>query len=361
MKHPKVSLLLLNWNGFSYTKRCIKSLLNTNYPNYEIIVLDNGSRENEAGKISQIFEGKVKIIQNKTNAGYAAGMNIAFKHSSGDFIMVLNNDMEFNPNWLTPLVHTLTKNKDVALCQPKVKDMKNKKYFEYAAAAGGFIDIFGYPFARGRIFSNVEKDEKQYDSIIPVAWAGVFLARRKVIEKIGFFDEMYFTYAEDVDFCWRVYGSGYKIVFVPDSVVYHYGGGVIGKSPNKKMFYIHRNHLILVIKNWPTKILFAIIMPRILMDVLSFFYYALNGYPSYSWTIIKAYVSLICLLPHIMKQRASIKERVKMRAVHAMPILYGSLVWEYFIRKRKKFSLLYEHAVKDAYFTRFQNQDISYK
>ena len=127
------------------------------------------------------------------------------------------------------------------------------------------------------------------------------------------------------------------------------------------MFYIHRNHLILVIKNWPTKFLFAIIFPRILMDVLSFFYYAINGYPSYSWTIVKAYISLIHLLPHIMKQRARIANKVKLKAVHSMPILYGSLVWEYFIRKRRKFSLLYRHAKKDAFFTRFHTQEFSYK
>lgn len=343
MEYPKVSFLLLNWNGFTFTQRCIKSLLKTNYPNFEIVVLDNGSSNKEAEKIMDKFHNNVKVVKSNLNMGYAAGMNMALSNASGDLIMVLNNDMEFGENWLMPLVEKIQSDKKIALCQPKIKDLKNKYFFEYAAACGGFIDIFGYPFARGRVFSYVEKDNGQYDTEIPVAWAGVFLAKKKVLEKVGFFDPMYFTYAEDVDLCWRIYGHGYKILSVPSSVVYHYGGGIIGKNLPRKMFYIHRNHLILLIKNWPTEKLILLLLPRIMFDMLSIVYYAVNGLPSFSLAILKAYVSLCRMLPLILASRRKINESIRRRAIKNMPIFRGSLVWEYFMKHRQTYDQLLKH------------------
>src|SRR6266403_3547719 len=174
-KFPKVSFLMLNWNGINFTKKCILSLIKTKYPNFEIVVVDNGSDNNEANLLEKEFKNVIRVVKSRVNVGYAAGMNLAIKHSTGDYIMVLNNDMEFSKNWLYPLIDVLKNNSNVGAVQPKIKDIKRKNYLEAGGAAGGFMDFLGYPFARGRIFSTVEKDYGQYDEPVRVSWAGVFL------------------------------------------------------------------------------------------------------------------------------------------------------------------------------------------
>jgi GT2 family glycosyltransferase len=332
--------LLLNWNGIAFTKKAIKSLLKTQYPNFEIIVVDNGSMNNEKEKLQNEFKKypNIRIFGNPLNLGYAAGMNAGFKHTKGELIMFLNNDMEFEKNWLNPLVKKLLSDKKIAMCQPKIKDLKAKDRFEYAAAAGGFIDIFGYPFARGRIFSKIEKDYGQYDNEKDIAWTGVFLTTKKVLKKIGLFDSIYFNYAEDVDLCFRAYANGYKIAYVPSSIVYHYGGGAMGKNLSRKMFYIHRNHLILILKNWEFKTLLIILVPRFLMDVATFFYYLVSGYSNFSLALIKAYMSLLSMSIGIYKSRNSISSRVRKNGMKKMPIYEGSIAWQYFVYRKNKFS-----------------------
>lgn len=338
-KYPKVSLLILNWNGIAFTVKCLDSLLKTKYPNFEIVLLDNGSINDEADILRKKYQKKgIKVISSNTNIGYAAGMNKAYKASSGEYIMILNNDMEFEHDWLYPLVEVLTNNENVGACQPKIKDLKNKSHFEYSVAAGGFIDLFGYTFARGRIFSHVEKDRGQYDESIDVCWSGVMLIKKEVLKKTGFFDPIYFNYTEDVDLSYRIYGQGYRIVYVPTSIVYHYGGAVLGKNLAKKMFFIHRNHLILILKNWQTSNLLILIIPRILLDVASIFYYLFTGYWEVSLSVIKAYLSLFLLIPSIIKLRIKTQAKLKRRAINEnMPIYKGSVVLDYFLLKKRLF------------------------
>ena len=339
-RYPKVSLLMLNWNGIDFTRKSINALLKTDYPQYEIILLDNGSSDNEGQKLAKHFEGKIKVIHVKQNIGYAAGMNEAYEHTTGTFIMFLNNDMTFPKNWLKPLVETLLKDNTIGACQPKVKDLRAKNSFEYAAAAGGFIDIFGYPFARGRIFSSIEKDHGQYNDSISIAWGGVLLVRKSLLKKIGTFDSIYFNYAEDIDLCYRIYRAGYKIVYVPTSIVYHYGGAALGKNLGRKMFFIHRNHIILLLKNWQIKKLLIILPPRILMDIASFFYYIATGYKEISIAMIKAYISLAVMLPKIYTSRELLR-KLPLQKTTLMPIYNGSIVADYFLRKRRKYTEIF--------------------
>lgn len=334
--YPKVSLLMLNWNGINFTKKSVRALLKTDYPNFELILLDNGSLDNEGKKLAKLFKGKIKVIIVAKNLGYAAGMNKAYEHARGKFIMFLNNDMTFPKGWLNPLVEKLMSDNTIGACQPKVRDLRAKTSFEYAAAAGGFVDIFGYPFARGRIFSSVEKDKGQYEDSILIAWGGVLLVRKSVLEKIGVFDPIFFNYAEDVDLCYRLYRSGYKIVYVPTSIVYHYGGGVLGKNLSRKMFFIHRNHVILLLKNWPYKTLFVILLPRFLMDIASFFYYFTTGYSNISLAMIRAYVSLLFMLPKIYNSRKRLRF-LQFQNKTKMPIYNGSIVIDYFLKGKRKY------------------------
>lgn len=335
-KYPKVSCLILNWNGLTFTQKCLRSLLKTNYPNIEIILLDNGSANNEAEKIKKQFGKKILVIENALNEGYAVGMNKAFRLAKGKYVMLLNNDMEFDKNWLIPLVNQLEEDDTIGACQPKVKDMVRTKYFEYAAGAGGFIDILGYPFARGRIFSTLEKDNGQYEDSISVGWAGIFLTRKKILDKIGLFDPIYFNYAEDVDFSIKLYNAGYKIIYVPTSIVYHYGGGVLGKNLERRMFFLHRNHIILVLKNWSFSLLCLLLIPRLLMDIASFFYYIKTGYQPAAKGLIKSYISLIPMFPKVIMARMRTKKKLSLQIT--MPLYKGSIAWDYFIRKKKTFN-----------------------
>ncbi len=336
-KYPKVSLLILNWNGLKYTINCIKSLLQTDYPNFEIIVVDNCSEIDEAGILKKEFKGKITVVKNKINSGYTGGMNVGYAHTSGEYIMFVNNDMEFEKDWLKPLVMVFINNPTIGGCQPKLKHLIDRQSFDYAVAAGGFIDIFGYPFARGRIFTHVEIDTGQYDQIIKISWCGIFLVRRKVLEKTGLFDPIFFNYGEDMDLCFRIYGQGYSIVNVPRSVGYHYGGGALRKNLAQKMFFHHRNNLIFIFKNFEIKTILLIIVPRVTLDFLSIFYYLYNGSIASSLAVVKAYISLFLLSKKIVASRRASQSKIQRKNIRKMPIYKGSVIWDYFILRKKTF------------------------
>jgi len=336
-EYPKVSLLILNWNGLEYTINCIKSLLKTDYPNFEIIVVDNCSDKDEGSMLKKEFKGKITVVKNKINLGYAGGMNVGYAHSSGEYIMFVNNDMEFEKDWLKPLVIIFIKNSTIGGCQPKLRHLINRESFDYAVAAGGFIDMFGYPFARGRIFTHVERDIGQYDQIIKISWCGIFLVRRKVLEKTGLFDPIFFNYGEDMDLCFRIYGQGYSIVNVPRSIGYHYGGGVLKKNLAKKMFFHHRNNLIFIFKNFEIKTILLVIIPRFALDFLSIFYYLYNGSMESSLAVVRAYISLLFLSRKILVSRRVSQSKIVKEKIRLMPVYKGSVIWDYFIRRKKTF------------------------
>lgn len=341
-KFPKVSFLMLNWNGIDFTRKCLMSLLKIDYPSFEIIVVDNGSVENEADILEKEFKGKVKIVKNKKNLGYAAGMNVAIKNSTGKYLMILNNDMEFRKGWLFPLVETLEGNLNIAACQPKIKDLQNKKMLEHGGAAGGFMDIFGYPFARGRIFSVIEQDNGQYDSVVPICWCGIMLARKNVIDEVGGFKAIYFNYGEDMDLSYRIYGKGYIIVSVPTSVVYHFGGAALKKNMPRKFFFHHRSNIIFILINYPLSFLFLIILPRVAMDLITIFYYAINGYPELGFSVVKAYASLCILFPDALRERSKTQKVLKINSLGVMPVYLGSVVWKYYVERKRVFSEIME-------------------
>ena len=343
---PKVSFLMLNWNGIEYTRKCLISLLATDYPNFEIIVVDNGSDADEGGMLRAAFGKKITVIKNSKNLGYAQGMNIAYQHSSGDMVMLLNNDMEFPTRWLWSLVKILQTNLRAAGAQPKIRDILNRSEFEYASAAGGFVDVFGYPFARGRIFYDIEKDHGQYEENIRVSWAGILLLRRSVLEKIGLFDAIFFNYGEDMDLCMRIYRAGYEIINVPKSIVYHVGGGALKKNLRKKMFYHHRNNLIFIIKNWPIGLLSLVMVPRIFFDGMSAVFYLMRGFWDGCIAVIQAYISLIGMLPSVFEHRAQVQSLKGQKNLVNMPLYKGSVVVDYFLLGKRRFSDI----IKDSSF-----------
>ncbi len=337
-EEPLVSILLLNWNGLDYTISCITSLLKVTYSNFEIIVVDNGSKNNEASVLKNKFGKKITVIALKKNLGYAGGMNVAYENSKGKYVMFVNNDMEFSSDYLDPLVTILETDKTIGACQPKIISLINKMYFDYSSAAGGYVDIFGYPFARGRIFFEVEKDKGQYDTIVKISWNGIFMVRREVLKKIGLFRSIYFNYGEDMDLSYRIYGAGYSIVNIPSSVVYHVSGGVLKKDLGKKMFFHHRNNIILLLINWPIHYLIFVLPVRIALDFISICYYLVVRFNAGAMGVIKGYISIIIMFDQIIKERQETRKVISDKNISQMPIYKGSIVWQYFILGKKTFA-----------------------
>ena len=247
----KIGIVILNWNGEDLLKKFLPSVYN-NSEEHQIYVIDNNSNDNSIGIIKKNFK-KIKIIQNKENYGFAKGYNEGLKQINEEVICLLNNDVEVTRNWLHPVLKTFKTEKETVVIQPKILDFKNKNMFEYAGAAGGFIDYYGYPYCRGRIFGEIEKDNGQYDDDIEIFWASgaCFFIRKRVFDELGGFDENFYNHMEEIDLCWRIENlkKSYKKKFLYQSVVYHLGGGTLDYNDPKKLFYNVRNHKWMLIKN----------------------------------------------------------------------------------------------------------------
>ena len=247
----RIGIVILNWNGEDLLKKFLPSVYNNSEGN-QIYIVDNNSNDNSIGIIKKNFK-KIKIIQNKENYGFAKGYNEGLKQINEEVICLLNNDVEVTRNWLNPVLKTFKTEKETVVIQPKILDFKNKNMFEYAGAAGGFIDYYGYPYCRGRIFGEIEKDNGQYDDDIEIFWASgaCFFIRKRVFDELGGFDENFYNHMEEIDLCWRIENlkKTYKKKFLYQSVVYHLGGGTLDYNDPKKLFYNVRNHKWMLIKN----------------------------------------------------------------------------------------------------------------
>ena len=247
----RIGIVILNWNGEDLLEKFLPSVYN-NSEEHQIYVIDNNSNDNSIGIIKKNFK-KIKIIQNKENYGFAKGYNEGLKQINEEVVCLLNNDVEVTRNWLNPVLKTFKTEKETVVIQPKILDFKNKNMFEYAGAAGGFIDYYGYPYCRGRIFGEIEKDNGQYDDDIEIFWASgaCFFIRKRVFDELGGFDENFYNHMEEIDLCWRIENlkKTYKKKFLYQSVVYHLGGGTLDYNDPKKLFYNVRNHKWMLIKN----------------------------------------------------------------------------------------------------------------
>ena len=247
----RIGIVILNWNGEDLLKKFLPSVYN-NSEGHQIYIVDNNSNDNSIGIIKKNFK-KIKIIQNKENYGFAKGYNEGLKQINEEVVCLLNNDVEVTRNWLNPVLKTFKTEKETVVIQPKILDFKNKNMFEYAGAAGGFIDYYGYPYCRGRIFGEIEKDNGQYDDDIEIFWASgaCFFIRKRVFDELGGFDENFYNHMEEIDLCWRIENlkKTYKKKFLYQSVVYHLGGGTLDYNDPKKLFYNVRNHKWMLIKN----------------------------------------------------------------------------------------------------------------
>lgn len=334
---PEVSVVILNWNGLKYLKKFLPSVCASTYPNLEIVVGDNASTDGSVQFLQENYP-QVRIISNDRNYGFAGGYNRVLSQLNSDYFILLNSDVEVEAGWIEPLIRLMETDPEIAAAQPKILSQANKDLFEYAGAAGGYIDRYGYPFCRGRIFDTVEADNGQYDTASEIFWASgaAFFIKRKNWIETGGFDEDFFAHMEEIDLCWRMKNQGYRIMYCPNSSVYHVGGGTLDAENPYKTYLNFRNNLVLLQKNLPFWRSVSIIFIRFWLDLLSLIMFLLQNKPKNALAINKA---------HVYFFRNILRNRIKARSVETSKFnkagLYpGSIVWQYFIRKKKKFSSL---------------------
>lgn len=335
MAAPFVSIVILNWNGRNFLQQFLPSVMATTYNNREVVVVDNASTDDSIQYLQQNWP-MVRIIQNKHNYGFARGYNEGLKQIQADYYVLLNSDVEVSPNWLHPMVNLLENDASIAACQPKILQYHNRNLFEYAGAAGGWLDCLGYPFARGRIFDVCEKDEGQYDTAVPIFWASgaALFVRARVYQALGGLDEYFFAHQEEIDFCWRLQLAGYKVFACPQSVVYHVGGGTLPKGNARKVFLNFRNNLVMMAKNLPAWEATWKIIWRFLLDYISAFKSLLAGQKTYYRSVMRAHAAFLKWL--FVKRKKGLFPLKKKGAIYGY--LHKSVVWSYFVRGKKTFA-----------------------
>lgn len=328
------SIIIVTWNGLHHLQRFLPSVVATDYSNFEIILAENNSTDQTVEWVSATFPS-IKIARFDDNYGYTGGNNRAVPFAEKENLIFLNNDVEVDANWLNSIADTLTEDEEVCALQPKIRSYKEPHLFEYAGAAGGYLDRLGYPFCRGRILDTVEQDNGQYDQLESIAWAsGAALVFRKTwFEQLGGFDEDFEFHMEEIDLCWRLKNQHKKIVYCPNSVVYHLGGGSLPMGSARKVYYNFRNSLFMLWKNLPASQLWYKIFFRMVLDGVAAFRSLLSGKPQEFTAILKAHLHFYQKLPLFHKKRMG-SSRASARKVLS-PVL---IVWQYFVLGKKKFT-----------------------
>ncbi|GAA3790536.1 glycosyltransferase family 2 protein [Corallibacter vietnamensis] len=327
-----LAIVILNWNGKKLLQDFLPSVV-TCSPEASIYVADNASTDDSISYLKTQYPD-INIIKNKENGGYAKGYNDALKHVNADIFCLLNNDVEVTENWLLPIISEFKNNPNTAIIQPKIKDYKNKTHFEYAGAAGGFIDKYGYPYCRGRIFDTIEEDKNQYNDTTTIFWASgaCLFIKRDVFNELEGFDDMFFAHMEEIDLCWRAFNLGYTTKYVGKSTIYHLGGATLQNTNPKKTYLNFRNSLFMLTKNIK-KSLFLLIFTRLVLDGIAGVKFLFSFKPTHTIAIIKAHFSYYYHLPKLLKQRKKLAKSDKYAN-------QTSIVWAYYVNKQKTFDCL---------------------
>ncbi len=329
----KIAVVILNWNGQKLLEQFLPSIIKFSQE-FVIYVADNASTDESIIYLKNNFPN-VKIIQNSQNFGFARGYNEALKNINADVFALVNSDIEVTENWLQPIVEKFEKSPKVAVIQPKIKDFKNKEYFEYAGAAGGYIDKYGYPFCVGRIFDSVEKDTSQYNQCGEIFWASgaCFFIRKSVFEEMNGFDPDFFAHQEEIDLCWRIFNKGYKIEYNSKSIVYHVGGATLQQSNSQKTFLNFRNSLLMLTKNLPKSTLLSVIFIRMILDGIAGIKFLAEGKFSHSFAVLKAHFSFYGAF------YKNYKKREEFQSMKYYKI--KSIIYKYYIKKEKIYKDLF--------------------
>lgn len=323
----KIAIVILNWNGRKLLQQFIPSIVQYS-SEANIYVADNASTDDSIAFIQSNFP-QIKIIQNTDNFGFAKGYNEALKFVEEEIYALVNSDIEVTENWLLPIVQLFESNQKIAIVQPKILDFKDRNKFEYAGAGGGFIDKYGYPFCRGRIFESIEMDNGQYNDTCEVFWASgaCFFIRKEVYRKLNGFDDHFFAHQEEIDLCWRAFNDHWITMYCGSSLVYHVGGATLNVGNPNKTFLNFRNSLLMLVKNVPNEKLVSTVFIRLILDGLAGFQLLLKRKPKHFWAVIRAHFSFYSMFRSTSHKRVKIVTKKYYRV--------NSIVFSYFVKKIK--------------------------
>lgn len=331
---PQVAIVILNYNGKHHLDTFLPSVLASTYPNKRVIVADNASTDGSMEWVKEKFP-TVECLYNQVNEGFAGGYNWALKLVEADYYVLLNSDVKVTPGWIEPIIALMENNEHVAACQPKILSYNEPQLFEYAGAAGGWIDALGYPFSRGRVFDICEEDRGQYNDPQPVFWASgaAMFIKAELYHTMGGLDSRFFAHQEEIDLCWRLQRAGYRVMCCPASVVYHVGGGTLPRG-GRKVFLNFRNNLLMLAKNLPWTEKWWKIPVRFGLDAISAWKGLLTGDKAFFLAIMKAHMAVMAIWMRTKRGGGAWPRKAfcSMDGVYA-----GSIVWNYFVKKRKGF------------------------
>jgi GT2 family glycosyltransferase len=340
----KIAVVILNWNGRHFLEKFLGKVLDSVLASgtgeeSKLVVADNASTDDSVEWLKANYPA-VELVLLDRNYGFADGYNKSLERIDAEYYVLLNSDIEVTEDWLSPLVNYMDANPDVAACAPKLRAFNNPGFFEYAGASGGFIDKYGYIFCRGRILDSIEEDKGQYDNVMHVFWAtgAAFMVRSGLFHKAGGLDGSFFAHMEEIDLCWRLQLMGYKVAIVPESVVYHVGGGALPNNSPHKLYLNYRNNLMMLAKNL-SKNRWTIIFIRLLMDGASGLVYLVSGKVSYFNAVIRAHRAFFGRITLCRKKRKAFKHLIVKKADTG--IYNKSIVYKYFRSGKKiRFSQL---------------------
>ena len=332
----KVAVVILNYNGKKFLEEFLPNVIASCDPSWtEVVVADNASTDDSVSFMKIRFP-EIRLIENGSNGGFASGYNLALRQIDAQYYVLLNSDIEVAPNWIEPVIALMDSDPNIAACQPKILSYYHKEQFEYAGACGGFIDKYGYPFCRGRVFQNLENDEHQYDEPMEVFWAtgACMFVRADLYHQCGGLDDSFFAHMEEIDLCWRLKNAGYKVYCCPQSFIYHIGGGTLPKNSPRKTYLNFRNNLSLLVKNLPENKVFITIAYRVVLDWVAAFKFLAEGCFKDFRMVFKAHWDFYKRLKMLKTKR---KENVhkQVSCIYKRNIVFDSI----FLRK-KKFSVL---------------------
>ena len=331
MSDPKVSIVILNYNTAGLLEKLVPFALKTNYSNFEVVVADNASTDESCAVIEKHFPS-VRLIRLDKNHGFAQGYNLALEQIHTPYAVLLNSDVEVDPNWLSPLIELMERHPDMGAIQPKILDYYKRDHFEYAGASGGFIDRFAYPFCRGRLMDTLEEDRGQHDAPMSVLWASgaAMLVRLEAYRQVGGLDADFFAHMEEIDLCWRMQNAGYYVVAGTEAKVYHMGGGTLDSMKPRKTYLNFRNNMALITKNLPFTDWVKIFVARLFLDGLAGVKFLLEGKPGHTWAIVKAHWSFFFMLPYWWRKRKHSNPMTPLRRLTGgVP---KSLIYHYYAR-----------------------------
>lgn len=332
-----IAVVILGWNGKSFLEKFLANVVQySTSENSFVVYADNASTDDSVSYVETHFP-QVQIVKNASNGGFAEGYNLALQYVKADYYVLLNQDVEVTEGWLTPLYRFLETHPDYAIVQPKLRAFHEPHNFEYAGASGGYIDFLGYAFCRGRLFESIEKDENQYDQVEDIFWASgaAMMICSTIFHRLCGFDADFFAHQEEIDLCWRVQNEGYKIAAIPQSVVYHVGGGSLPQGNPRKTFLNFRNNLFMLVKNLPLLQMMWVLPLRFSLDQVAMIYSILkNKNFKDSRAILKAHLYFFFGFIGMFRKRSFTKPQLH------TTIYTNSIIWQYFMNKKRKFSEL---------------------